>query len=298
MKAVGYIRVSTDEQAKRLSPEVQEELIIDYGSRSGYEVLNVFRDIGVSGSISLRIRPGFQQLLDFCLRNNVKVVIALSLDRLTREPDDLDYIAELIQLHDMKFITIYEGEITLEKISRTETRFKTYFDKEYRAFARERTFTIMHASKKLRFGIGKLSQIVKTDDEFTQLINKIINDFKSGKAIYKIAHETGLTEKQIKFILWIFDLWTVNPSKCPRCGSGKIERDKEYRGFIRCRHCGFVYPLTKTTWDKMLQSESDRLLLNKLYEPYIVKLIEIRQTVINSTLGGGHHSITQHLEKT
>jgi len=85
MKAVGYVRVSTEEQARYgISLEVQEERIREFCQRRGWELVAVFRDEGVSGAKDPLERPGFRKLIEFCRQNNINICVVYRLDRFAR----------------------------------------------------------------------------------------------------------------------------------------------------------------------------------------------------------------------
>jgi len=93
LKAVGYLRVSTDEQAREgLSLDVQEARIRAYCEAKQWELLRIYRDEGVSGK-SLD-RPGIQSLIADLKSNGVDVVAITKLDRLTRSVRDLGTLIE------------------------------------------------------------------------------------------------------------------------------------------------------------------------------------------------------------
>lgn len=57
-RAVGYVRVSTSEQAQHgLGLPVQQQAIIDYCRREGYDLVQTFCDPGVSGTLPWYDRP-------------------------------------------------------------------------------------------------------------------------------------------------------------------------------------------------------------------------------------------------
>ena len=88
MKAVGYIRVSTREQADTgISLEMQEEKIREYCAYKELELVSVISDEGVSASIPLEDRVGGKSLLE-SLGDDCKCVVALKLDRLFRDAHD------------------------------------------------------------------------------------------------------------------------------------------------------------------------------------------------------------------
>lgn len=88
-KAVCYIRVSTEEQARHgVSLAAQEERLRAYCLMSGLTIVKVVREEGVSASKALAIRPAGEQLLKMIARGEAKHVVALKLDRLFRDAED------------------------------------------------------------------------------------------------------------------------------------------------------------------------------------------------------------------
>jgi site-specific DNA recombinase len=86
MKAIAYIRASTDEQEITLA--VQAEKIAAYCIMRRLELAEVIRDAGVSGSVPLGERPAGQQLALALRRHGAVHVVALKLDRLFRDAAD------------------------------------------------------------------------------------------------------------------------------------------------------------------------------------------------------------------
>jgi len=83
-KAVGYVRVSTQEQARSgISIPDQEQRIRDYCTARKLELVEIYRDSGVSAGVKLSNRPTGHNLLA-CLQNGVCNVVAVKLDRLFR----------------------------------------------------------------------------------------------------------------------------------------------------------------------------------------------------------------------
>jgi DNA invertase Pin-like site-specific DNA recombinase len=87
-RAVGYCRVSTDEQARQgLSLEDQEAKIRSYCNLVDLQLVEVVVDPGVGGSRTLASRPGGQAVLAH-LRGGASDVVAIKLDRLFRNAAD------------------------------------------------------------------------------------------------------------------------------------------------------------------------------------------------------------------
>ncbi|GAG11161.1 unnamed protein product, partial [marine sediment metagenome] len=89
MKALGYARCSTSEQAdKGLSIETQRARLTSYAAAVELELVDVISDPGVSGGTPLRSRPGGRVLLKQLRRARGTAVICLKLDRMFRSTTD------------------------------------------------------------------------------------------------------------------------------------------------------------------------------------------------------------------
>lgn len=80
--AVGYVRVSTDDQVGHTSLHSQEERIREWCGREGFELVAMFRDEGAPAYTSRR--PGLAALLEELPRLRPDTVVVYSLDRLAR----------------------------------------------------------------------------------------------------------------------------------------------------------------------------------------------------------------------
>ncbi len=103
-QAIGYARVSTDEQAREgVSLEAQVARIRAYAIAKEIELVDVLTDNGVSGKTLGR--PALRELVQRCERGEVGHVVVVKLDRLTRRTRDLLalvddlFLARHIELH-------------------------------------------------------------------------------------------------------------------------------------------------------------------------------------------------------
>ncbi len=88
-KAVGYVRVSTDEQATEgVSLEAQEAKLRAYCTLRGLDLVELVVDPGVSAGKALDRREGGRRILDLVRHREVGVVVAYKLDRLFRDCAD------------------------------------------------------------------------------------------------------------------------------------------------------------------------------------------------------------------
>ncbi len=83
--AVSYLRVSGRGQVDGDGFPRQREAIQRFAAAGRYEIVDEFRDEGVSGTRELADRPGLAALLDRIESNGVRVVIVERADRLARD---------------------------------------------------------------------------------------------------------------------------------------------------------------------------------------------------------------------
>lgn len=85
MKALGYIRVSTEKQAREgVSLAAQRERISRYCAAAGLELAEVITDAGASGAEG-RSRAGFVRLLERVEAGEAGAVVCFDLSRLSRD---------------------------------------------------------------------------------------------------------------------------------------------------------------------------------------------------------------------
>lgn len=91
MKVIGYIRVSTDEQARGgVSLAAQEAKVRGYCDLYDLDLLTVIIDPGASAK-NLK-REGLQSVLTLLRSGKASGLIVAKLDRLTRSVSDMDYL--------------------------------------------------------------------------------------------------------------------------------------------------------------------------------------------------------------
>ena len=80
--AVGYIRVSTDEQAREgLSLDAQRARIEEYASQNNMTLLKFYVDDGVSGKIPIKKRKALSELLTDITKREFDTILFIRLDR-------------------------------------------------------------------------------------------------------------------------------------------------------------------------------------------------------------------------
>lgn len=81
--AIGYLRVSTDEQ--RLGPEAQAAALDAWALREGVQLLACYLDRGVSGATPIEGRPGLCGALAALREHGAGVLVVAKRDRIARD---------------------------------------------------------------------------------------------------------------------------------------------------------------------------------------------------------------------
>jgi site-specific DNA recombinase len=98
-KAVGYVRVSTTEQAvEGISLDMQRAKIRTYATLEDLDLVETVADEGISGC-TIKGRPGIQKIIEMVEKRQVEAVVVFKLDRLARNTIEA---LELSQLMDRK----------------------------------------------------------------------------------------------------------------------------------------------------------------------------------------------------
>ena len=88
-KAIGYIRVSSDEQAREgLSLDSQRKRIESYCQFKGFDLIAVYSDDGVSGYKPIDKRPQGKQAIQALRNGQAQHFVAIRLDRCFRNTKD------------------------------------------------------------------------------------------------------------------------------------------------------------------------------------------------------------------
>lgn len=117
MRAVGYIRVSTEEQATHgISLEAQREKIQAYAVTKDLEFVGIVEDAGKSAK-NLK-RPGVQKVLNMVRRKEIGAVIIVKLDRMFRSTRDALDTAEIFDKRGVALHSIGESLDTQSAMGR------------------------------------------------------------------------------------------------------------------------------------------------------------------------------------
>src|SRR6516165_6550564 len=134
MRAALYLRVSTDGQ----TCENQERELRASAARMGHEVMQVYRDDGISGARGRDRRPGFDALHRDIARRKFDLVMAWSVCRLGRSLRDLLALLEDMRAKDVDLYLEKQGLDTSTPSGRLMFQMVGAFSEFERAMISER----------------------------------------------------------------------------------------------------------------------------------------------------------------
>jgi len=102
-RCVGYVRISQPDE----TIENQRIKIEEFAKAKGFELVGVFADVDVSGTVPPRERPQYKSMLGFCRINNVKTIVFYDLSRLARSVEE--GLGELKRLLEEGFNVYFAG---------------------------------------------------------------------------------------------------------------------------------------------------------------------------------------------
>ena len=107
MRAAIYARYSSDRQSET-SAEDQARVCFERADREGWKVVATFSDLAISGAT--RDRPGLNGLLERA--TEFDIVLAESIDRLSRDQEDIAAIFKRLRFAGARIVTLSEGDIS------------------------------------------------------------------------------------------------------------------------------------------------------------------------------------------
>ena len=172
-----YIRVSSEKQVDGYSLDSQAELCQKRAIETGYDVIKIYREEGISAKTT--DRPMLKEMLAFCLdkKNNISAIFIYSLSRLNRNTENHLAIRGLLSKAGVDLISLSEptGEKPVDKFIETMFAAKDQLENETRAInvansLRKRFFEGYITSKPslgyLMIKVNGKSMAMKDNDSF------------------------------------------------------------------------------------------------------------------------------------
>jgi site-specific DNA recombinase len=201
INAVGYIRVSTEEQATNgISLGNQASRIKAYAKSQNWQLSRIYREKGESGkSID---RPVLSQLIKDIESGQIDVVLVYKVDRLTRRQKDLWHLLEdIFETHQVGFKSVSEPFDTTTAQGKAFLGMIGVFAQLERDTIAERTRDTLYNKKTNGEWVGRIpfgfrlndNGFLEKEPEQQKIITRIKRYHRSGKSIRTISREFSLS---------------------------------------------------------------------------------------------------------
>ena len=190
MKRAGiYLRVSTDQQ----TTENQLRILTEVAERSGWTIVRVFEDAGISGAKGRDQRPGYDALLKAVHRREVDIVAAYAVDRLGRSLTDLVAFLNDIQAAHCDLYIHQQALDTSTPSGRMMFGLLAVFSEFERALIRSRVISGIERAraKGVQFGRPSLSP---------DRVERVEKALRGGQSIRAVARATGTSTASVQRI--------------------------------------------------------------------------------------------------
>ncbi len=248
-----YVRVSTDEQRDNgYSIDSQLRMIKEYCEKNNYDIVDVYNDAGHSGKDLMR--PEMQRLLKDIKSHKIEKVIAIKVDRLTRNNYDGFWLLNYCEEHDVKIELILEpydvstanGEMIFGMNLVFGQRERKEIGARTKRAMEEMALEKVHPAK-APYGYTRNSETghLEVEPIEAQVVKRIFELYKNGSSIRGISN-------------------TLNEEKA-YLRQGKWNSDKVYKILTNLIYIGtFAYGKTK-------RKAQDILYVDNYCEPIIDK---------------------------
>ncbi|MEL6366260.1 MAG: recombinase family protein [Pseudomonadota bacterium] len=181
-RAAIYVRVSTNSQ----TTDNQEKALREMAAKAGWEVVEVYRDQGVSGAKGRDERPALREMHKAATQRRFDVVMAWSVDRLGRSLQDLvGFLGELHALG-VDLVLHQQGLDTTTPSGRAMFQMMGVFAEFERAMIRDRVKAGLDRAR----GQGKRLGRPKLDPAIEANIRAALEAGEGG--VHKLAKRYGV----------------------------------------------------------------------------------------------------------
>ena len=194
IKAYGYVRVSTEEQAKEgISLAAQKAKIHAFATLKDLDLIEIIADEALSGKDLTR--PGLARLIELVKGKEVEAVIVYKLDRLSRKTRDLLYlIEEVFKKGNTRFFSLTEQIDTETAIGKFFLTLMGAMAQMERELIAERTKATLSYKKEkgealghIPYGYHKVDDRLVPNEQEQQVVGKIKRLKRRGKSYRTIA---------------------------------------------------------------------------------------------------------------
>lgn len=186
-RAAIYLRVSTDHQTVANQRLVLEEV----ARRSGWDVVHVFEDQGISGAKGRDKRPGYDALLKAIARKDIQIVAAWGVDRLGRSLTELVAFLSELQAKDCGLYVHQQAVDTTTPAGRALFGMLSVFASFERELNRSRVMAGLERARANHVRIGR-------PPTPRSRLEKVEKALKNGLSVRKAAAEIGVSTATVQ----------------------------------------------------------------------------------------------------
>ncbi len=128
--------------------KAQENAIVNFSREKGIELINIFSDEDVSGKVDFFSRRKVKEMLDFCKRKGVNVIITYDLTRIGRFDEPEKIFDVLKRVADEGFVIYFTNEPEIK-----DPMFRKFWEFLKSWFA---TYERLMTSQRTKYGLQKL----------------------------------------------------------------------------------------------------------------------------------------------
>jgi DNA invertase Pin-like site-specific DNA recombinase len=196
VRAIGYLRVSTEEQAASgLGLEAQEKRVRGYAELYELELVDVIVDAGVSAKTLER--PGLARALERLDQGEAQVLLVAKLDRLTRSVVDLGELFERFGPDGAELVSVAENVDTRSAAGRLVLNVLVSVAQWEREAIAERTRAALEAKRArgeragaIPFGYRLEKGVLIIEDHDEQVALLLMREHRAaGRSLNAIAQE-------------------------------------------------------------------------------------------------------------
>ena len=206
-RVVGYVRVSTDDQARGTSPDAQKQVISDCCKAHSWNLVRIYEDPGVTGVDSVKRRKGLLDLLDEAANETFDWVLVVDVDRLARDLADYKQMEKMLRGLGIGIVeTSSPGISTLTKDGRLHVGMKSVMAEYEIDEMKDRQRRVLDFMKQEGKHLGRIPRGFILKDGF------LVPDEFGSKTIKILLDNPKIRTKQLMTQLEMMDYWQTRLS--------------------------------------------------------------------------------------
>ncbi|QDP39260.1 recombinase family protein [Radiobacillus deserti] len=193
MRVAGYIRVSTDKDGQKESPENQKQLILDFITENHFDLYDLYIDVKTGTTDN---REGLKRLIQDAKNKEFDVIVAKELSRLGRNVELLFQLRRIAETKGVRLVTL-DGKVDTQDVNK-QAMFGLYawiYEQESQGIS-DRIKSVFNSKYKSGKFIGSIppygyelkdKKLIVRDDYTVDIVHDIFNKYLEGWGHDKIA---------------------------------------------------------------------------------------------------------------